>query len=68
MYIIIKPSKPRGSSRTRTDEVLVDSGWGSSFKNENDADKCAYLERKLKETLGADNSRVTARLYNQIPD
>jgi hypothetical protein len=66
--IIVKDSKPRGSTRTKTDQVLIDSGWGSSFKSEQDADKCAFLERKLKDKLGADDSRVTARLLNQIPD
>lgn len=66
--IIVKDSKPRGSTRTGTDAAMMDAGWGSSFKSEQDADKCAFLERKLKDKLGADDSRVTARLLNHIPD
>lgn len=64
--IIVRGSKPRGQTRTLDDRTLQDSGWGSSFKSEEDADKCAFAERKLKEHFGADNSMVPAALINRI--
>ena len=64
--IIIKDGKPRGQSRTKMDRMLKDQ-WGStSFRNENDADKAAFLERKLKKHFNADDSRVTARLISDV--
>ena len=66
MYIIIKDSKPRGQTRTSTDKQLQEAGWGSSFKNEGDADKCEFLERKLKEKFGMDKSNVTAKFINKV--
>lgn len=64
--IIIKDSPPKGRTRTSTDEVLKDAGWGSSFKSEGDADKCAFLERKFKKVHGADESRIIAKYINQV--
>ena len=64
--IIIKDGKPRGETRTSIDRKLVDAGCGSSFAKEGDADKCAFVERKLKEKLGADDSQVPAVVLNQI--
>lgn len=58
MDIIIKNSKPSGSTRTKHDEQLRKEGWGSSFVNEEAADKAAFIERKLKEKYGADHSFV----------
>ena len=66
MLIIIKDSKPKGRTRTGTDKELKDAGWGSSFKNESDADKCEFIERKLKTHLGMDNSRVNAHYINDL--
>ena len=64
--IIIKDGIPKGRTRTSTENEL-NHHWGtSSFKNEEDKDKCAFLERKFKERLGADNSRITARLINKV--
>lgn len=64
--IIIKDEKPKGRTRTSTEERL-NHEWGtSSFKTEEDKDKCAFIERKLKKHLGADNSRITARLINEV--
>jgi hypothetical protein len=64
--IIIKDSKPKGESRTDTDKKLVDKGWGSSFKNPEDADKCAYLERKIKKHFGLDKSFVRGSLIEKV--
>jgi hypothetical protein len=66
MLIIIKDSPPKGITRTSTDRLLKDSGWGSSFKSEEDSDKASYLERKLKKNCGADESRVTAKEINLV--
>ena len=66
--IIVKDSKPKGQTRTHTDRELQSAGWGSSFKSEEDADKCAFVERKLKKELNADNSRVIAAVINRVKD
>jgi hypothetical protein len=64
--ILIKDSKPTGNSRTKADQMLQDHGWGSSFKSEEAADKCAYLERKAKKNLGLNDSSITARWINLV--
>ena len=64
--IIVRDSKPRGTTRTSTDRQMQEAGWGSSFKNAEDADKCGFIERKLKEHLGADDSRVNASVINKL--
>ena len=64
--IIIKDGKPRGQSRSRTDRELQDNWGTTSFKDEGDADKAKYLERKIKKHYGKDDSSVTAGLINQV--
>jgi len=64
--IIIKGSKPKGRTRTSTDRQLNDAWGTSSFKNEEDRDKCAYLERKLKKEFNMDDSRVVAKVIDKI--
>jgi hypothetical protein len=66
MYIIVKGSRPRGRTRTSTDKELKDAGWGSSFRDSESADKCAFVERKLKEKYNMNDSRVTAKVINEI--
>lgn len=66
ILIIVKGSQPRGRTRTSTDEMLKEAGWGSSFKNEEDADKCKHLESKLKEKHNMDDSRVIAKFINKV--
>lgn len=66
LTIIVKDGKPRGETRSSVDERLVDAGWGSSFRTEEDADKCRFVERKLKKQLGADESQVPAAVLNRI--
>ena len=64
--IIIKDGKPKGRTRTSTEDEL-NHNWGtSSFKDDEDRDKCAFIERKLKKHYGADESRVTARWINKV--
>jgi hypothetical protein len=64
--IISKRVRPKGRTRTSVDKELVDAGWGSTFKSEDAADKCAYLERRLKEEYNMDDSRVIAPLINRV--
>lgn len=64
--IIIKDGKPRGRTRTSLDRELVDKWWGSSFRSEEDKDKCSYVERKVKKNLNADEFQVPAHSYNKI--
>jgi len=46
--------------------VLQDQWGTTSFRNEGDADKAAFLERKVKKHFGSDNSRVTAGLISSV--
>jgi hypothetical protein len=64
--IIVKDGKPRGQTRSRLDREAIDRGWGSTFRNEEDADKCEFVERKLKKQLGADESHVPASVLNRM--
>jgi len=64
--IIVKDSKPRGKTRTSIDRELQDNGWGTTFAREGDADKCEFVERKLKKNLGVDDSVVNASVLNRI--
>lgn len=66
MDIIIKDSKPKGRTRTSTDKELRDKWGTSTFKNAEDADKCAFIERKLKKITGREDSRVNASWINKI--
>lgn len=64
--IIVKDGKPRGRTRSSLDVELIDAGWGSTFKNDGDEDKCRFVERKLKKNLGADEAIVPASVLNRI--
>lgn len=64
--IIVKDGKPRGKTRSRIDHELRDNGWGSTFKNEGDRDKCEFVERKLKKQLGVDDAQVPVHVLNRI--
>lgn len=66
MDIIIKDGKPRGKTRTSVDKQLQDAGWGTTFKNEEDADKCAFVERQFKKQHNGDNVQVPAVVFNRI--
>jgi len=64
--MIVKDSKPKGRTRSSTDREL-DHSWGTtSFRNEEDKDKAAFVERKLKKEFNADNSRVTAKVISNV--
>jgi len=64
--IIVKDSKPKGKTRTTIDRELQDAGWGTTFAREGDADKCEFVERKLKKQLGVDDSIVQGSVINRI--
>ena len=64
--IIVKDGKPSGETRSALDKKLFDAGWGSTFRDEAAKDKCEFVERKLKATLGADESMVPASVYNRM--
>jgi len=66
--IIVKDGKPRGKTRSAIDYELRDNGWGSTFKNEGDKDKCQFIERKLKKQLGVDDAQVPASVINRIDE
>jgi len=66
MDIIVKDSNPKGRTRTSTDKELRDTWGTTSFRNDEDRDKCAFIERKLKKELNTDDSRVNASYINQI--
>jgi hypothetical protein len=64
--IIVKDGKPSGKTRSVIDHELRDNGWGSTFKNEGDRDKCEFIERKLKKDLGVDDAQIPASVINRI--
>ena len=64
--IIVKDGKPRGQTRSALEKRFIDAGWGSSFKDEAAKDKCEFVERKLKATLGVDEAIVPAAVYNRM--
>ena len=68
LTIIVKDGKPRGETRSALESKFIDAGWGSSFKDEAARDKCEFVERKLKATLGVDTAIVPAAVYNRMGD
>jgi hypothetical protein len=64
--VIIKDTKPKGRTRTGIDRVIKDAWGTSSFRNEEDADKAAFLERKIKKIHGSDDSMVKAKLISDV--
>ena len=64
--IIVKDSQPKGRTRTSIDEEIRESWGTTSFQSEEDRAKCAFIERKLKENLGSDDSRVRAATINKV--
>ena len=66
LTIIVKDGKPRGETRSALESKFIDAGWGSSFKDEAAKDKCEFVERKLKATLGVEDGIVPAAVYNRM--
>lgn len=63
--IIIRWNKKHGKSRSEIETNLRKEGWGSSITPE-EIDKCAFLERKIKDKYGADNSHVRTTAINEV--
>ena len=66
VHIIIKDSKPKGRTRSKTDEAMGHAWGTTSFRNAEDKDKAKFIERKLKKKHGADNSHVTAKMIGDL--
>lgn len=64
--IIVKDGKPRGETRTSLDHKLQDVGWGTTFKDEEAADKCAFAERQLKKRLNVDSIQVRSHVFDRV--
>ncbi len=64
--IIIKDGKPKGKTRSRVDREIRDSWGTTSFRNEEDADKASFLERKIKKIHGSDDSMVGAKMISDV--
>ncbi len=64
--IIVKDTKPKGQRRSEIDKKLVSEGWGSTFRSSEEADKCEYIERKVKSKYGSDVSSVRGILINRV--
>ena len=63
--IIIKWKKKHGKSRSEIESNLIKEGWGSSLTSE-EMDKCAFIERKIKEKYGTEKSHVRTTLINEV--
>ncbi len=66
LTIIVKDVKPKGQRRSEIDKKLVSEGWGSTFRTPEEADKCEYIERKVKGKYGSDVSSVRGVLINKV--
>ncbi len=66
LTFIKRDRTPRGRTRTNMDKELQDAWGTSSFRNEGDKDKAAFLERKIRKEHGFEKSRVTAKLITDV--
>ncbi len=64
--IIIKDGKPKGKTRSQIDRQIQDTWGTTSFRNEEDADKARFLERKIKKVHGSDDSMVTSKIISNV--
>ena len=63
---IIKDSKPKGRTRTNIDREITDAWGTTAFRSEEDRDKCAFVERKVKKQYGGDENHVPAAVINTV--
>lgn len=66
MDIIIRRGKPTGRTRSREDEVMRKEWGTSSFRSEEAADKCDFLERRVREKTGAENIQIPGKLIDGV--
>ena len=64
--IIVKDGNPKGRTRSTVDRDLQHCWGTTSFRNEEDADRTRFFERKIKKIYNADDSMVTARLIGNM--
>lgn len=65
MDIIIRKGNPHGKRRSEIEQELQKEGWGASLTEEQ-IDKARFLERKIKETHGADKSFIRKDLVDKV--
>lgn len=65
MDFIIKWKSGLKGTRSEIDKVLRREDWGGTMTEEQ-ADKCRYLEKKIKETTGNDHACPRATDINRV--
>lgn len=66
VYIIIKNKKSNfGKTRSEQEQNLAKEGWGTSLTEEQ-IDKCAFLERKVKEKYGLKKTHINATIIDKV--
>ena len=64
--IIIRKRKSNfGKSRSEQEKNLRKEGWGTSLTEEQ-IDKCAFLERKIKEKHGLKKTHINATIIDKV--
>jgi len=63
--IIIKKISPKGRTRSKIEKDLMKE-WGSAGLDEEQIDKCDFLEKVAKEQLGSDKSFFTQRKVDSM--
>lgn len=65
MHIIIKGKTNYGKRRSEIEKNLAKEGWGTSL-NEEQLDKCAYMEGKAKEKFGLTKSHMRTTNIDKV--
>ena len=65
--IIVRKSSPKGRTRSKIERELLKE-WGSAGLDEEQIDKCEFLEREAKDQVGADKSFLKQRLIDSLED
>jgi hypothetical protein len=64
--IIIRRSKGNfGRSRSEQEQNLLKEGWGGTM-DEEQLDKCKFLEKKIKEVTGATKTHLKQRDIDKV--
>jgi len=65
MYIIIRGKSKFGKTRSEQEQNLIKEGWGKTLTEEQ-LDKCKFLEKKIKETLGTDKTFLRQNIIDKV--
>ena len=65
MYIIIRGKSKFGKTRSEQEQNLIKEGWGKTLTEEQ-LDKCKFLEKKIKETLGTDRTFLRQNIIDKV--